>query len=150
MTDKTNPDVHRDPIADAKRGGGVDAYADGDALAAILDGLDRRAVAAGMRNKVGLWASYQGVRDRLAAELADCDPGGGIAAAALATSQFAVRRCPKLPPADAAELWAVGVHCRRILAAWTGRPVRRVSLAWLRARINGPLFSGRPERGGVL
>lgn len=105
----------------------------------MIDLAERRKNAA-LRKKPTMWAYYGTVRTFLAEYFSDVQrTDGSFAGAALALSQRAERKCPKLPDEEAARLWAVGVYARRILAAWGagagGRgPGGRVSLQWLRKR----------------
>lgn len=97
---------------------------------------EAKAVNAARRNKPTMWAYHLRMATLLRQEL-DADSDGGVAGQALAISQRAESRCAELPPDDAADLWALGVYCRRILKAWCPRPYR-VSLQWLKERTTNP------------
>lgn len=123
-----------------------------DELDRIIEHLRGQARNAAQRNKPTMWAYYERMAERLeahfaeAAAMARSQPSpqgrrvadGGVAGVALAIVQSADERCGELPRDAAADHWALSVYCQRILAKW-GRPVRRRSLAWLRARagVNG-------------
>lgn len=97
--------------------------------------LRNKAVNAALRNKPTMWAYYIDMEEQLATWFSGLKHAdGAFAGAALALSQRAVEQCPKLPPSEAARLWAMSVYARRILSAWTGRR-EKVSLNWLRNRV---------------
>jgi hypothetical protein len=99
----------------------------------ILRTLAAQAANAARRNKPTMWAYYERMRELIEREL-DADSDGGVAGQALALSQRAEEQCARLPPTEAADLWALGIYCRRILKAWRPGHTYRVSLKWLRAR----------------
>lgn len=105
-----------------------------EARDSLIASLESQAANAARRNKPTMWAYYLRMADALRHEL-DADSDGGVAGQALAISQRAEEQCKTLPPSQAADLWAIGIYCRRILRAWCPTPYR-VSLNWLRARIS--------------
>lgn len=99
----------------------------------IVNELERQAKNAALRNKPTMWAYYTRMVELIRQEL-DAESDGGIAGQALAISQRAEALCGNLPPSDAADLWALGIYCRRILKAWCPDHPYKVSLNWLRER----------------
>lgn len=111
---------------------------------ALLQELERQAGNAARRNKPTMWAYYLSMVDGLREWFDDVEETGeAYRAAALALSDRAERECPRLPPGEAARLWALGIYARRLLPPGSRG---RVSLAWLR-RAAG--LGGGDERAGT-
>jgi hypothetical protein len=104
---------------------------------AIIVDLRSKAANAAKRNKPTMWAYYLDMARGLEKWFAGAEGDGYFAGAALALSQRAVEKCPRLGPQRAARLWAMGVYARRILRAWGVGGDCRVSLDWLHRRAGG-------------
>lgn len=110
--------------------------ADINALKAMIRECQQKAARAAGQGKPMMWAYYLRMAGRLWQELGGVSPGGGINTVALQVHRRAIKTCRHLPPDDAADLWGLGVYCRRILKA-TGVTIPRteVDISWLRNRV---------------
>ncbi len=121
--------------------GGGDMRAPSEELEHWIAHSIRESENAARRNKPTMWAYHLAVANGLRAWFESVEPAaaedgkgqGGFAGAALALIEKADHECPRLPPAEAAHLWALRVYAYRIVRAWgVGAP--RASLVWLRER----------------